>query len=57
MNVQLSDEEVQTLRSLLHDYLPGLKFEVARTDEKQMLHALVKRQTLCERLIEELGPQ
>ena len=54
MNVQLSDEEVQTLRSMLHDYLPELKFEVARTDEKEILHVLVKRQTLCERLIEEL---
>jgi hypothetical protein len=57
MNLQLSDDEVETLGGLLHDYLPGLKFEVARTDEKEMLHALVKRQTLCERLIEELGAQ
>jgi hypothetical protein len=57
MNVQLTDDEVQTFRQMLHDYLPGLKFEVARTDEKEMLHALVKRQTLCERLIQELGAQ
>jgi hypothetical protein len=57
MDVQLTDDEVQTLRGLLHDYLPGLKFEVARTDEKEMLHALVKRQTLCERLIEVLDAQ
>jgi hypothetical protein len=57
MNLQLTDEEVQTLRQMLHDYLPGLKFEVARTDAKEMLHALVKRQTLCERLIEQLGTQ
>jgi len=54
MNVQLSDEEVQTLQTMLHDYLPELKFEVARTDEKEIRHVLIKRQTLCERLIEEL---
>jgi hypothetical protein len=57
MDVQLTDDEVQTLRGLLHDYLPGLKFEVARTDDKEMLHVLVKRQTLCERLIEVLDAQ
>jgi aspartate aminotransferase-like enzyme len=57
MNVQLTNDEVQTFRQMLHDYLPGLKFEVARTDAKEMLHALVKRQTLCERLIEQLGTQ
>jgi len=50
MTAHLSDDEVQTLRQMLHDYLPGLKFEVARTDEKEMLYALVKRQTLFEEL-------
>jgi hypothetical protein len=57
MNVQLSDDEVQTLQAMLHDYLPGLKFEVARTDEKEIRHVLIKRQTLCERLIEVLRTQ
>jgi hypothetical protein len=42
---------------MLHDYLPGLKFEVARTDQKEILHVLVKRQNLCERLVEELRSQ
>ena len=56
MNVQLNSDEVQILRGLLHDYLPGLRFEVARTDAPEIRHALVLRQTLCERLVDELGP-
>lgn len=54
MDVTLSDEEVQTLRGLFHDYLPGLKFEAARTHGWELRHVLVKRQTLCERLLEEI---
>ena len=55
MNVLLNDEEVQTLRDLLHAYLPELKFEAARTDASDIRHDLIKRQTLCERLLAELG--
>jgi hypothetical protein len=54
MDVTFSDDEVRTLRGLLHDFLPELKFEVARTDGWELRHVLVKRQTLCERLLEEL---
>jgi hypothetical protein len=54
MDVTLSDDEVRTLRGLLRDFLPELKFEVARTDGRELRHVLVKRQTLCERLLEEL---
>ena len=35
MNLQLSDDEVETLGGLLHDYLPGLKFEVAQPTKRK----------------------
>jgi hypothetical protein len=50
----LERREVQTLRGLLSDYLPELNFEAARTDGAELRHVLVKRQTLCERLLQQL---
>jgi hypothetical protein len=54
MDLMLSDDEVRTLRGLLSDYLPELKFEAARTDGAELRHLLFKRQTSCERLLDEL---
>jgi hypothetical protein len=54
MTLTLNDDDARTLRALLDDYLPGLKFEVARTDARDIRHVLVLRQALCERLLAEL---
>ena len=54
VQIILSEPEVQTFRDLLHDYLPELKREVARTESHEFRHLLVARQELCERLLREL---
>lgn len=54
MQLDLTDDEVRTLKSLLHDYLPSLRLEVARTEARPMRHDLIKRQELCERLVQTL---
>jgi len=55
MDITLSDDDAETLRGLLQDYLPELKFEVARSEPGELRHVLVKRQELCERLLDRLG--
>jgi hypothetical protein len=55
MRIDLTDDEARTLGALLRDYLPSLRFEVARTDQHDFRHELIKRQDLCERLLESLG--
>lgn len=57
MMLDLTDEETRTLRQLLHDYLPELRLEVARTDARDFRRDLVKRQDLCERLLGLLEPE
>jgi len=54
MQLNLTDDEARTLRAMLHDYLPALRMEVARTDARDYRHELFKRQDLCERLLGEL---
>jgi hypothetical protein len=54
VDITLNDDEVKTLTGLLQDSLPRLKFEVARTDAKDFRHLLIKRQDLCERLLDRL---
>lgn len=55
MRLELTEEETATLRSLLRNYLPDLRREVAGTDARDLRHELVKRQDLCERLLARLG--
>ncbi len=54
MQLDLTDRETELLRELLHDYLPGLQREVARTEQHELRHELVERQNLVERLLEDL---
>ena len=56
MQINLNDEEAQTLREMLDDYLPELRMEIARTDlpARELIHKLARRRELCERLTEEL---
>jgi hypothetical protein len=56
MQVTLTDHETDVLRDLLHDYLPDLRREVARTDQHELRHLYEERQDLVERLIEQLEP-
>ncbi len=55
MHIQLSDQEAHELHDLLHDYLPMLRREVARTDSKEFRHLLVQRLNLVERLVADLA--
>ena len=54
MQIELTEEETETLREMLHAYLPEIRREAARTDDREMRHAMVQRQDLCERLVEQL---
>jgi hypothetical protein len=55
MQLTLSDSEAEILRDLLLAYLPELEREVARTERHTLRHALVERQELVERLLEQLS--
>ena len=54
MHVDLTAEEVATLKGLLTDCIPDLKREIARTEHHGFRHELVQREELCERLIARL---
>ena len=54
MDLKLSPAEAQLLRGTLADYVPSLRLEVARTEERAMRHLLSQRLDLVERVIQQL---
>ena len=55
MQLNLTDRDTELLRGLLQEYLPDLRREVARTEERSFRHEMVERQDMVERLIEKLS--
>lgn len=55
MDLKLTERETEMLRELLHDYLPLLEREVARTEKVELRHMLVERQNLVEHLLDTIG--
>jgi hypothetical protein len=55
MQLMLTPDDARLLRDILHDYLPTLQFEAARTEAKEFRHQLILRQNLVERLLAELA--
>lgn len=55
MQVEMNDEEWHTMRLLLRDYVPQLQREVARTEDHDFRHELVKRQEVAEHLLDVLN--
>lgn len=54
MRLELTNADARTLRALLHDYLPTLRNEVARTDARDFRHEMIRRQEVVERVLAEL---
>jgi hypothetical protein len=56
MQLNLTDEQANTLREILESYLPEVRMEAARTDlpARELLHNLMRRRDLCERLISDI---
>ncbi len=51
MELTLSENDARMLRDFLRDHLQDVKFEVARTEVKDLRHTLLARQELVERIL------
>ena len=52
MQIQMNETELHILRMVLEDYLPQLRLEVARTEALEFRRELLKRQEVCEHLLD-----
>ena len=55
MQLNLTDRDTELLRGLMQDYLPDLRREVARTEQRTLRHEMEERQDMVERLIDQLS--
>jgi hypothetical protein len=57
MQLTLNETEASALRNLLHDWLPELRREVARTDlaSRELRNELKRRIDVAERVLAQLG--
>ncbi len=57
MQLTLTEHEARALYDLLHDVLPELQRETARTESKEFRRLLLDRQALIERLLVDLAAE
>jgi hypothetical protein len=52
VQIELDETEWHTLRLVFEDYLPQLRREVANTESVEFRHELVRREDVCEHLLD-----
>jgi hypothetical protein len=55
MHITLTEHDAEVLRGLLTDYLPALRREVSRTEQRDLRHLMVERLDVLERFVEQLS--
>lgn len=54
MELKLTEKDARALRDFFRDHLHTLKFEVARTDVKDLRRKFLDQQDIVERLLDQL---
>lgn len=57
MRLDLSSDEARALTDALNEYLPALRREASRTDQRALRHELVGREELLEHILTRLQAQ
>jgi hypothetical protein len=53
--IELTENEAETLKEILHSYLSDLRAEIADTDRMKMRETLKEKEAFLNRLLEDLG--